>query len=246
MPYLNIPESRLANLIAREVGKLQATFRGKVSNELSSIIEEISSECPPAERIVILQKKLEPIKSIVLSAKKKVESFEKLSSNLGVTSNSFNVIISTLTALPAPASLVTVGALNTFSNQLNTLKELRTQLRADSSFISLFAVSDLSALITSVENSVQFIDAQLQRCANGLPLEDFQDTPTDTETSEEFFYRNYKLSIVVVEPDQIAPKRKAVATDSLGIIRFEGDESYSSSTDILIRELRFIIDRELS
>ena len=59
-------------------------------------------------------------------------------------------------------------------------------------------------------------------------------------------YRGYTISIREDETTSgIAPRRYAVALDSNNIVILEGQKSYSSSTDILIEELKFRIDNHL-
>ena len=58
--------------------------------------------------------------------------------------------------------------------------------------------------------------------------------------------KNYILSIVQdIDSSKIAPKRYAVAKDLEGIIRLKGESSFSSSTQVLLDELKFKIDSQL-
>lgn len=57
----------------------------------------------------------------------------------------------------------------------------------------------------------------------------------------------YELKIILeVDGPKIAPRHFATATNPEGVVVFKGDKSFSSSTDVLLDELRFRIDNQLS
>lgn len=84
-------------------------------------------------------------------------------------------------------------------------------------------------------------------------LDTFKDTSErDRRNNSKFFYTGpdgtvYRLTIEL-DPNSppIAPRRFAVATNEEGVEVFKGDKSFSSSTDILLKELKFRIDNQLS
>jgi hypothetical protein len=57
-------------------------------------------------------------------------------------------------------------------------------------------------------------------------------------------YQGYRIE-VRVDPDSppVAPRRYAVAIDSIGVAVLEGNRSFSSSNELLIEELKLAIDR---
>jgi hypothetical protein len=62
--------------------------------------------------------------------------------------------------------------------------------------------------------------------------------------TEKVYYGGYEISIVSdPEAPKIAPKNYAIAKNSQGVIVLRGPSSFSSSTQILIDELRFRIDQ---
>ena len=67
-----------------------------------------------------------------------------------------------------------------------------------------------------------------------------------TPLKEETYYNGYSISIVRdPESPKLAPKNYAIAKDSKGIIVLRGPSSFSSSTSILVEELKFRIDQLL-
>lgn len=84
-------------------------------------------------------------------------------------------------------------------------------------------------------------------------LDTFQDTkPQDRVQNSKFFHTGpdgtvYELKINLdPQSPPIAPRRFATATNQEGVEVFRGDKSFSSSTDILLKELKFRIDNQLS
>lgn len=84
-------------------------------------------------------------------------------------------------------------------------------------------------------------------------LDTFKDTSErDRRNDSKFFHTGpdgtvYRLTIQL-DPNSppIAPRRFAIATNQEGVEVFKGDKSFSSSTDILLKELKFRIDNQLS
>lgn len=71
-------------------------------------------------------------------------------------------------------------------------------------------------------------------------------TNPTADTESKFFYKGYTLEILLdTTYISIAPRHYAVAKDSTGVIMLQGEKSFSSSTDILLAEIRFKIDTQL-
>ena len=65
-------------------------------------------------------------------------------------------------------------------------------------------------------------------------------SPNDINT-----YKGFKLEIILDDKnDTRFPKRYAVAKTPNGIIVLRGELSFASSVDILLDEIKFIIDRD--
>lgn len=83
-------------------------------------------------------------------------------------------------------------------------------------------------------------------------LNTFKSTPIQTSIGDGDFYHTgpdgqvYKLEIIN-DPDSpdIAPRRFAIATTPSGIVKFKGPKSFSSSTEVLLKEIKFRIDNQL-
>lgn len=73
----------------------------------------------------------------------------------------------------------------------------------------------------------------------------------DQVKEKEIFYHtspngtSYEITVIETDLSFIAPKRRAIARDRSGIVRFKSDESFSSSTKVLVDEVKFNIDNNI-
>lgn len=95
---------------------------------------------------------------------------------------------------------------------------------------------------------LQVIDAILRSCLqkdeNGDPLRRLNEFTADVQDLIQ--YNGYKIEIRST-PESTAqlPQRYAVAIDEFGVVVLQGPVSYSSSTAILVQEIKFRIDNQL-
>ena len=134
-------------------------------------------------------------------------------------------------------------------------------------------VASINKLIKSTYPSIELTEdffnnlkEKIEACANSYQekgeLGTFDITSLDSISAENFggpgsdpskpvSYRSlggvdYNLSIVQVSSDtDVAPRRQAIAKDNRNVIVLKGAPSYSSSTKILLDELKFRIDNQL-
>lgn len=110
------------------------------------------------------------------------------------------------------------------------------------------AVQFAKTQLSIIQTLLQIVDVLLQNClieqeetiGNRL-------TPiTFNRPTRQLEYRGYVLEIRT-DPSSpsFAPRRFAVALDQVGVVVLQGTPSFSSSTDILIEELKFRIDNHL-
>ena len=129
---------------------------------------------------------------------------------------------------------------------LEDIKELqnRPDLLFDISFLN-----DISTLIESGQ------DGNLQGILEQRGLRSAGDgnrigTPGASAESDVPFTaengKTYKLSVQRIDKGEtIAPQRQAIARDELGVVVMKGPPSFSSSTKILIEEIKFRIENQL-
>ena len=106
-----------------------------------------------------------------------------------------------------------------------------------------------------LKNRLNAIDLAIQECSKQSPdlanivtqAQPKQNTGSEGTPDADYEYKGYKLEIIQ-DPNspQIAPRRYAIAKDRRGIVVLKGQPSFSSSTQVLLDEIKFRIDNQLS
>ena len=108
---------------------------------------------------------------------------------------------------------------------------------------------------TIIDGLRKLTDGNIDRDTKGL-IKSFLDTLKQDDGSRtgqdaDYYYRGpngdlYKLEIVAdIDSPSIAPRRFAVAKDASGVVVLRGPKSFSSSTQVLLDEIKFRIDNQL-
>jgi hypothetical protein len=108
---------------------------------------------------------------------------------------------------------------------------------------------------TIIDGLRKLTDGNIDRDTKGL-IKSFLDTLKQEDGSKtgqagEYYHRGpngdlYKLEIVAdIDSPSIAPRRFAVAKDTSDVIVLRGPKSFSSSTQVLLDEIKFRIDNQL-
>lgn len=137
--------------------------------------------------------------------------------------------------------------------QPRNVQSLTNQALKVSSQLS-FAVGIVNSIVVKAKIKLKSLDALIQNCSerqvdleqissfiNSISSEQIEELQT-VETS----YKNFTFEIKEQEGQsfQSYPKRYAVAIDVNGVIVLESERSFTSTPQILIEELKFIIDRD--
>lgn len=249
MPYLNIPESTLAAGASLIIAKATAELKIKVNEQLKQLEQEVTNACGNPAKLRNLSRRLSQIRKFIGSSKNRINKINKITEPLGRIATTLNIAIAVLQNLPIPNVSTTVGVTNRFSNALLRARELSKQI-SDSILIINTAVAGAAGFISvlaAVENLCNRIDRQIKRCLEeDVPEEDITITePDDTANYTGPDGTPYRLSLELIDKTGIAPLRKAIAQDIRGIVRYQSDPSYSSSTDVLFDEVKFRIDNNI-
>jgi hypothetical protein len=162
---------------------------------------------------------------------------------------------------------IPISVLTKYSNALVKLNKILDKLLGEAVAITAI-VSSISPIIASLKNRLESIDLAIQQCSLGQPANldqilataqppentGSEGTPTDAQGNPDPNYihtsptsgKTYTLAINQ-DPNspQIAPRRFATATDNRGIVVLKGPSSFSSSTQVLLDEVKFRIDNQL-
>lgn len=256
---------QISGIIARQVGSIQGKLSSQVQGRVLSILSQFSNQCPQSkdiQRIITQRNNLLRV----------ISSFENRIKALKSTANRFDGIIRTVRAaitviksIPIPTAIIPpmsgglgipINVLTRYSDALIRLNKFLDALEADKKGI-VGIVDSTSVTLDTLKQRLNDIDIALQECSKDSPeLQTIlqQAQPKENTGSEgipqgredEFTYKGYTLEIVQ-DPNspEVAPRRYAIAKDRRGIIVLKGQPSFSSSTKVLLDEIKFRIDNQL-
>lgn len=163
----------------------------------------------------------------------------------------------------------TAGMQNTSAELLRNTSKVLESLEDDVTAIENL-VGGVNPSLNQVRGILESINVNIGNCIDDYAKEDNADKQALTRLIQkvqptailnagdsnlplnETTYRNtqgidYTLSIVTqTEGESIAPKRYAIAKDSIGVVVLRGTASFSSDTAILLDELKFRLDNQLA
>ena len=241
------------------VGTLRAQLVLRIQQEIFRILNKFINQCPKPkdlERIVKIRNNL--LKNIN-SFQKRIDELSKIAQTLLITVTVVKLLIKVIKSIPVPTAIIPPGGgvgiplkiPTTYSDTLVKLNKRLDLLIAEAATITA-VLGGVSAIIASLKQRLESLDAQIQACTSN-PSQALV-TASVLESSAlaagvqpaDFYYKGYKLEIVQDVVDyKLAPKRHAIAIDRRGVVVLQGPSSFSSSTDILLDELKFRIDQLL-
>ena len=264
---------KIAGIVAQLVGNIQGKVTSQVQTEVLKILGKFSNQCPPSNEIARILKIRNTLLKNIGSLSKRINALKSMANKLSAAITAAKVIIRLLKATPLPTTIgtppgpaggvifsVTVGKVVTVGDRLATINKLLDSLEADKAGI-IGVINSASSTLENLRNRLTAIDLAVEECSKESPnltgiLSEVQPkgntgtegTPQTAfgEDDPRFEYKGYKLEILQ-DPNspQIAPRRYAVARDRRQIIVMKGPPSFSSSTDVLLDEIKFRIDNQL-
>jgi len=225
-------------------------------------------KCPTAPILEQLIQVVTLLKRIVNKLVETLELLQQITSALSASINALSLILTSLrTAVIAnEITLATLaatptGAAAVFARILQKLDKLGDKIRTDIQGPSrLYGEKGLDGLTCQAAKVVDYVTTQVQVLQLFINLADsFLQSCSISEIntgnlsninisrSGDRSIQQYRGYTIKVEVDSnspaIAPLRYAVALDRNGIVVLQGQKSFSSSTQILVEEIQFAIDR---
>ena len=263
--FLGQLESRVYALVLKEVSKIQQKLLGSICPPVEEIEKILKVRDNLLNAINGLEKKIEPVKKFadildpsIKAAKVTVTVLEMIS------------IPGTIGLPPGPSGgvifSVSIGAQNRFSQLLNLACQIVDMLYKDQQ-----AIKDLTDLgfsgLEPLKAKLESIDIKLWSCVENLPQEDkdrilagIENLPSNAGLTNQidsnvfsYFKPNpsgmgtvYTIRILVDKNSPVfAPRRYAVVENAQGVVVLKGPPSFSSSTRILVDEIKFRINNQL-
>lgn len=254
-----IPGGGISAVVAVLVGNLRAQLILRIQKEVLKMLSKFINQCPNPNDLQKIIKTRNNLLRNINSFQKRLDKLSKIAQTLLITVTTVKILIKIITSIPLPTAIIPpmtggigipINILTKYSNALIKLNKTLDKLIAEAAAITALIVS-VAAIIKNLKTRLESIDAQIQACiqnpTQALEQASVAETLTNTGAQPaDFYYKGYKLEIVQDVVDyKLAPKRHAIAIDKRGIVVLSGPSSFSSSTQILLDELKFRIDQLL-
>jgi hypothetical protein len=253
--------SQLSTVVANQLGKLQGRLEATLLSRLEDFAQRFREDCPAIREVTQVLNLLNSIDTSLANIERSKNSFRQLSTKLNRTVNTTSTLIRTLRQLPIPTSVagvgVPIGLTNRYAETLVDASDFLDKLQADQRNIQQL-VSTVDNLDTDVKRRVGTVIRLLEGCAQTNPelakllttiqrseSRDFDKTSNlgsyRATNGREYFFEIIQDTAVTAP----VPRRIAIAKDRSGVIILRGAPSFSSSTKVLIDELKLRIERQL-
>lgn len=252
-------KSNISGIVASQLGNLQGKLTAQIEGRVSDMLKKFSNQCPTPSQLQQIIKTKNNLIAALNSFESRIASFRRVVTGMQSAVRSAKVIIQVIKSIPLPTAIIPpmtggigipVSILTRYSDALVTLNKIVQVLEDDIAGVNA-VIGSVSRTVASLKSRLESIDAAIQRCSSNSPgivdtAQPKENTGSEGVPSSNYLYKGYTLEIVQ-DPNSpaIAPKRYAIAKDGRGIVVLQGPSSFSSSTDILLEEVKFRIDNQL-
>lgn len=253
-------KSQISKLVSSQIGPLQGKLRSTIQKKVLELLKEFANGCPNVERMKQILKIRNNLLKTIDSFQKRVDAVKPLANNLQPAITAASLALNIIVNLPTPTAVippqtggvgVPMSVLNRYAQTISTLALTISILEADVKAINSI-VTSVSVPIQTLRDRLQAVDIKIAQCnKDGADITEEaqpkENTGSEGTPNEDYLYKGYTLEIIQ-DPNSpaIAPRRYAIAKDSKGIVRLQGQSSFSSDTQILLDEIKFRIDNQLA
>jgi len=183
-----------------------------------------------------------------------IATFLQTTSDVLVISNRIATAIATTAPIVLPRVVLAIQTLETFRQTLVQNFDGSSRIKPLSSLVSNVNIplNALSTLITQIVLALGQIDGVIDVCRPNATLSEL--TPEvlltvalelSAEVSEnEFLYKGFRLEIETKSYTDTVNQNRAVGKNQSGIVMIATEYSFASDPNVLINEIKFIIDRD--
>lgn len=266
----NLPQGvASSNLISQLLNKKVTEIKSNLIPPVLGLIEEFGIkdiekyiknptdiQCPSDDKIAEiikkrnnLVKKLNLLYSTVNLAKTTIISTETVLAAL-------KIAINLITVAPIPLQFATAGVVIALKESQDEAKKLLSQLTAltgtAAGILIIFAT-----FIKQLVDLLNLLDSLLLKCStnNNISYEQInsdilnllpdQSSLNPSINPTENFYKGFTISVITEDsPLSSYPRRQAIAANKLGVVVLKGPLSFSSDPEVLINEIKYIIDSQ--
>lgn len=229
------------------ISKLKNELKQKATAELQRLIPKFEQECPTGPELQRIIDTRNALVQNIQRVERRLNKIKDFTEKIRPYPTLVNGLIVTLKTLPIPNQFTTVGLTTTFGGLLADATELIKSVGdgiCDFDELIAKTTQELNDLISKLNA----LDTLIQNCAgSGLLSISTLQTISNNDLTQGIEYKGY---VIKIENDptspSIAPRRFSTATDKNGVVVLKGQPSFSSSTVILVDEMKFRIDQLIS
>ena len=268
-----LTKAGIAGIIATQIGSMRGVIVAQVQQRVLEALSKFVNECPNAKELQKVIKVKNNLTKGITSLQKRAQQYRGTAGKLVQIASTIKLVITIIKEIPTPTAIIPpevgglgipVNVLNKYSDKLIQLDKILEKYTDEGTAI-LSTVDSVLPVIDNIKNRLDSIDIAIQQCSTDTATSadlaailataqpqgntGTEGTPIDTLTGQpdpKYKYKGYTLA-VIQDPNSpaIAPRRYAVAKDGRGIVVLRGQPSFSSSTDVLLDEVKFRIDNQL-
>jgi len=255
-------KSRISKIVSSQIGPLQGKLRSTIQKKVLELLKEFANGCPNVERMKKIMKIRNNLLNTINSFQKRVDAIKPLANKIQPAISAANIALNIITNIPTPTAIippqsgglgVPMSVLNRYSKAIGILAATIDVLEADVKAVNSI-VTTVTVPINTLRDRLQAIDLKIAQCSSNssdpAALQNTAQPPRNTGSEgtpdSNYLYKGYTLEIIE-DPNspKIAPRRYAIAKNKKGSIVLRGPSSFSSSTQVLLDEIKFRIDNQL-
>ena len=241
-----MPTPGLLQSLAKKVAGIQE----RLLTQINKIKEKFPKDtCPTQEELLIIIAKRNALAGGINQLQNQIVTLGRTGDLITKTISPLPPAISLLKVIPIPTALpaVTVGNILILADILDALQETLSKFKSIAGgfdFLENFTIS----ILNRVNDELKKLDALIEKCAkeSGIEYEIINEELNQDLTEEGFgTYKGFTFEIKYDELNQTPyPKRFAQALDKKQVVRLKSESSFASDPNILVEELKFIIDTQ--
>jgi prefoldin subunit 5 len=253
-------------LLGQAIIKKVANKKIRILSKILDLKSKFDNGCPTTPELTKIINQRNQLIKILTQLKQQILLIDKTTTPLKTLITTLTLATKLLKLAPVPVAVGSPAVALPLGNILtagNTLNNLDTKINGFSSLVLIFGAITKYILktIDEILAQIKTLDALVEKCANenaqisgdnlainnSLNAEDSTlinnlQSPNKDSTNT---YKGFILEVLLDDKnDTRFPKRYAVAKTPGGVIVLRGESSFSSSVDVLLDEIKFIIDRD--
>ncbi len=231
----------------------------KFELSIDSLNKNFDNGCPIKDKLFNIIKSKNNISNALIQIQSQLNNLNSTQTTLENSTKIFSGIINTVKSIPAPTAVAGVGIPISIITRLSeVLDNMGDKLKRGKGLLSIIPTinKDILNYINNINQNIKNLDNKILKCLE-TQFENMNETEKQKFISElgsnvsesdiendinvVSSYKDYKFIIEYDPLNKFTFPRRRIRAEN-GKITILGDYSYSSSTDILIKEMKFKID----